>query len=202
MKISQRVSLPIALAFVAGAVTDRFIVGDVSVAHAQAQRSSVLIIGSETVSVGMARDTAIAKFAGKYELLPAGGGSESLMILEKRPSGATIGEFLGLLNFVRGTVVEAERSWGAFYSKDGIDGLWTSLDGALSQELGLNNWSTVQIRRTQVETPKVGVRTIDIRFPERTIQLEKSRSERVSAGALAAHPETYSVSEIVPFPLQ
>jgi hypothetical protein len=43
------------------------------------------------------------------------------------------GDVIGVLNFLRGKLVNAERSWGAFSSKDGIDGLWTSLDGALSQ---------------------------------------------------------------------
>lgn len=201
MNIPKRAILFVAISFVAGGITDRLLVRDATMVRAQQQPTSVLIIGGESVSVGMPRDSAVAKFAERYDILPAGGGSESLFVLEKNSASRNSGDVLGVLNFVRGKLVSAERDWGAFYSKDGIDGLWTSLDGALSQQLELNNWSTVQIRRTQVETPQVGSRTIDIRFPERTIQFQKGRSERAAAGAPGAHVQTYSVSEIIPFPL-
>jgi hypothetical protein len=200
MKLSERTILLVALGFVAGAVADRLIIRDAVVVHGQ-QHTTVLIIGGVSVSIGMPRDSVVAKFAESYELLPAGGGSESLFVLEKPSSKTNSGDVVGVLNFLGGKLVNAERSWGAFYSKDGIDGLWTALDGALSQQFGLNDWLTVQIRRTQVETPQVGSRTIDIRFPERTIQLQKGRSEGLS-GAHRDHAETYSVSEIIPFPLQ
>jgi hypothetical protein len=199
MNIPKRAILFVAMGFAAGGITDRLLVRDTTVVHAQRQRTSVLIIGGESVSVGMPRDSVVVKFAEKYDILPAGGGSESLFVLEKNSTKGNSGDAVGVLNFVRGKLVSAERDWGSFYSKDGIDGLWTSLDGALSQQLELNNWSTVQIRRTQVETPQMGLRTIAIRFPERTIQLQKGRSEGAAAGAPGAHVETYSVSEIIPF---
>ena len=74
MSIPKRAILFVAIGFVAGGITDRLLVRDATVVRAQQQRTSVLIIGSEAVSVGMPRDSAVAKFAEKYDLLPAGGG--------------------------------------------------------------------------------------------------------------------------------
>jgi len=186
--------------FAAGTITDRLLIRDAVLVHAQ-QRTSTLIIGGESVSIGMSRDSAIARFGEKYDLRPFPR-SEAVEVFEKTSSNTNPLDPIGTLIFSSGKLVNAERDWGSFYSKDGIDGLWTALDGALSQEAGLNKWLTVQIRRTQDETPQIGVRTIDIRFPERTIQLQKGRTEGTAAGAPGAHVETYSVSEIIPFPLQ
>jgi len=99
------------------------------------------------------------------------------------------------LNFQAGKLQNAEADWGAFYSKDGIDEFWTAFDGVLSHQARLNNWQNIQIRRFELETPQSGLRTIDIRFPDRTIQLQKGRTE-------SPHAETYSVSEIIPYPLR
>ena len=199
MNISKRILLFVSFGFVAGAITDRLLIRDAVLVYAQ-QGTSALTMGGESVSIGMSRDSVLAKFAEKYEILPFPG-SEAVMVSEKSSSKTNAsGNPIGTLIFSRGKLINAERDWGAYYSKDGIDGLWTALDDALSQEVGLNNWLTVQIRRAQIETPQIGVRTIDIRFPERTIQLQKGRTEGTAAGAPGAHAETYSVSEIIPFP--
>lgn len=213
MKISKQTILLVAIGFAVGVTGDRLVMRETVTVYAQEQRNTpALIIGSETVSVGMPRESVIAKFAGKYKFLPfdgltTGAGAlrgplelsrltGSVMIIQKDD------DLIGVITFRDGKLINAEREWGSFYSTDGIDGLWTALDGALSQQLGLSNWFTVQIRRAQFETPQMGLRTIDIRFPEKTIQLQKGRSEGVAAGAPGAHAETYSVSEIMPFPLR
>lgn len=203
MKTTPRtILLLVAIGFAVGATGDRLLMRETVTAYAQERRNTpVLIIGSESVSVGMPRDTVVAKFAGKYKLLPIDGSSDlsrptgSLMIMQKDDP-------IGVISFRDGKLINAERAWGSFYSADGIDGLWTALDGALSQPLALNTWLTVQIRRSQVETPQMGARTIEIRFAERTIQLQKGRSDGPYAAAGGGpHHETYSVSEILPFSL-
>jgi hypothetical protein len=111
-------------------------------------------------------------------------------------------DVIGTVSFRNGKLINAERDWGSFFSKDDIDGLWTALNGALAQELPLNTWLPVQIRRTEVETPQMGSRTIDIRFADRTIQLQKGRSEGSPATPNGnTHYDTYSASEVLPSPL-
>jgi hypothetical protein len=151
----------------------------------------------------MSQAAVIAKFSGKYKykLVPADPASDL-----SSPTGGVLimqGEdVLGTVSFRNGKIINAERDWGSFYSKNGIDGLWTALSGALAQELPLNTWLPVQIRRIEVETPQMGSRTIDIRFADRTIQLQKGRSEGPPATPNGnTHYETYSVSEVLPFPL-
>lgn len=59
------------MSFAVGATTDRLLMRKAMTVYAQEQRlKPVLTIGSESVSVGMPKDTVVAKFAGKYNLLP------------------------------------------------------------------------------------------------------------------------------------
>lgn len=202
MKISKQTILVAAIGVAVGVTGDRLLMRDPVAVYAQQQRNPpVLVIGSESVSVGMPRDAVIARFAGKYELLPFSGSKEDL----SHPTGTVIiaqkDDTIGVVTFKDGKLINAEREWATFFSAGGIDKLWVALDGALSQQLELNKWLTVQIRSAQLEVPEMGARMIDIRFPERTIRLQKDHSEGVSAGAPGAHAETYSVSEIMPFPL-
>ena len=192
----------IVLTFAVGVASDRLLMRETATVHAQDRGSApTLIIGSETVSVGMSQAAVIAEFSGKYKLAPGDPSSD----LSSPTGGVFImqGEdVLGTVSFRNGKLINAERDWGSFYSKDGIDGLWTALNGALAQELPLNAWLPVQVRRTEVEIPQMGSRTIDIRFADRTVQLQKGRSEGPPATPNGkTHYETYSVSEVLPFPL-
>jgi hypothetical protein len=188
----------VVLAFAVGIASDRLLVQEMATVHAQDRRSApTLIIGSETVSVGMSQAAVIAKFSGKYKLMPCDPTSDlssptgGVFIMQKE-------DVIGVVNFKNGKLINAERDWGTFYSKDGIDGLWTALDGALAQQLPVNAWLPVQIRRTEFETPQTGSKIIDIRFADRTIELQKGRAEGPPA---STHYETYSVNEVLPFPL-
>ena len=196
-RTSKRAILLTAVGFLAGLISDRMLMPDTVTVYAQQQpRKTELVIGSETVSIGMAQAEAMAKFSGKYKLMTADPSldlpTRAFFIMQKDD------DVLGSISFKDGKLMNAERDWGAFYGKDGIDRLWTVLDGALSQKLPLNTWLPVQIRRTEIEAPKIGSRTIDIRFDDRTIQLQKGHTE---GPPVSAHYETYSVNEIVPFPL-
>jgi hypothetical protein len=194
----KRSMIVAALSFGVGMRSGQILTRGTVTAHAQAPRPPELVIGSETISVGMAQAAVIAKFSGRYKLLPFDPSGGLLA-----PTGGVFimqsdNDVIGSVNFRDGKLINAERDWGAFYSRDGIDRLWTALDAALSQQVPLSTWRSVQIRRTEVETPQIGTRTIDIRFADRTIQLRKGRSEGPPANT---HYETYSVSEVVPLPL-
>jgi hypothetical protein len=198
----MRTVLLVVLAFTVGVASDRLLLRETATAYAQDRRSPpALIIGSETVSVGMSQASVIAKFSGKYKLVPFDPASDL-----SSPTGGVIimqkEDVIGTVNFRNGKLINAQRDWGAFYSKDGIDRLWTALDGVLAQELPLNTWLPVQIRRTEVETPQMGSKTIDIRFADRTVQLQKGRAEGPPATPNGnTHYETYSVREVLPVPL-
>lgn len=173
----MRTVVLIVLTFAVGVASDRLLLRETATVHAQ-DRTPALVIGSETVSVGMSQAAVIAKFVGKYtyKLVPFDPAKDlssptgTVIIMEKE-------DVIGTVSSRNGRLINAERDWGSFFSKDDIDGLWTALNGALAQELPLNTWLPVQIRRTEVETPQMGSRTIDIRFADRTIQLQKGRSE-------------------------
>jgi hypothetical protein len=192
----------IVLTFAVGVVSDRLLIRETATVHAQDQQSTpTLIIGSETVSVGMSQAAVIAKFSGKYKLMPADPSSGlssptgGVFIMQKE-------DVIGTVSFRNGKLINAEREWGTIYGNEGIDQLWTALDGALAQRLPLNTWSPVKIRRAEFETPQMGSRTIDMRFADRTIELQKGRSEGPPATRNGStHYETYSVSEVLPFPL-
>jgi hypothetical protein len=197
-----RTAFLVVLALAVGAASDRLLMRETATVHAQDRRDApTLIIGSETVSVGMSQAAVIAMFSGKYRLLPGDPASG----LASPTGGVFImqnDDVVGTVGFRNGKLINAEREWGAFYSKDGIDGLWTALDGALTQQLPPGRWLPAQIRRAEVETPRMGSRTIDIRFADRTIELQKGRSEGPPATASGStHYETYSVSEVLPSPL-
>jgi hypothetical protein len=59
----------VVLAFAVGVACDRLLLRETATVHAQ-DRPPALIIGRETVSVGMSETAVIAKFFGKYKLLP------------------------------------------------------------------------------------------------------------------------------------
>jgi hypothetical protein len=157
VKISKQTILVAAIGVAVGVNGDRLLMRDPVAVYAQQQRNPpVLVIGSESVSVGMPRDAVIARFAGKYELLPFSGSKEDL----SHPTGTVIiaqkDDTIGVVTFKDGKLINAEREWATFFSAGGIDKLWVALDGALSQQLELNKWLTVQIRSAQLEVPEMG----------------------------------------------
>jgi hypothetical protein len=44
-------------------------------------------------------------------------------------------DVIGTVGFRNGKLINAERARGTLYGNEGIDQLWTALDGALAQQL-------------------------------------------------------------------
>jgi hypothetical protein len=203
MRISKSSIILVAIGFAVGMTSNRLLMHETATVHAQDKRSAqsstpTLVIGDQTVSVGMPQAAVIAKFSGKYKLISTDPSRDLFTPTEGMLIMRNDNDVIGSIGFRDGKLINAQRDWGSFYSKEGIDRLWAALDGALSQQVPRNTWLPIQIRRTELEAPQIGARTIDMRFADRTIQLQKGRSEGPPANTVY---ETYSVSEVLPFPL-
>jgi hypothetical protein len=116
MKFRRESIFLIAIGCAAGVIGDRLLMRKGVTVYAQEQKNTpVLTMGSESVSIGMPRETVLARFADKYKLLPFDGSSDL-----SRTSGTLIvmqkDDLIGTISFRDGKLINAERAWGSFYT--------------------------------------------------------------------------------------
>ena len=115
----------------AGVIADRLVIG--TTAHAQ-EPPLLLNIGGESVFIGMPKDTALAKFAGKYQVGNLDGNRVLIARSEEKPEKRF--RSLGVLTFENGKLKSARRDWGDLWKGDEIEVLWNALHGVVAQEVG------------------------------------------------------------------
>lgn len=166
MKTSLTVSI-VMVGVLAGVIADRLVI-DTAV-HAQ-EPPTLLNIGGESVFVGMPKDTALAKFAGKCEIGNLDGGRVLIGRSEKEPK---IFRAVGVLAFQDGKLRSATRYWGDLWKgADGIEALWNALHGALAQQVGARRL-TAELECSSHEQPGSQEDWISIHFPKRDIEIGK-----------------------------
>jgi len=164
MKISLWLSL-LTLGILLGVAADRLIVGT----SAHAQELTTITIGSESVFIGMPKNTAIAKFAGKYHLDNAD--EKRVLILPTEATGGKTLRSVGVLSFEDGKLVAARRDWADLSPEiDGIEPLWNALYGALSQQIGSERLN-VGLERSSLRKPGSQEDWITVHFKTRDIEI-------------------------------
>jgi len=150
-----------ALSVAAGAVADRLIFGGA----VYAQETARISIGGESVYIGMPKDAALAKFAGKYTI---GNLDGNRVLIGQSETGR-----LGVLTFDNGRLKAAERYWCDLWKdredRDDIESLWNALHGALSQGIR----TTAEIETSSSRIPDSQQDLISLRFPKRRIEVGK-----------------------------
>jgi hypothetical protein len=167
MKIPYTMSV-VVLSVLSGAIADRLVIG--TAGHAvHAQEATRLDVGSEVVFIGMSRDAALAKFAGKYKM---GDLDESSVVISRLENQSKVSRTIGILSFQNERLTSATRFWGDLWG--GIDNdtapLWNALHGALVQQLGANRLS-VRIECTSHSDPESLEDRIGLHFPKKDVEI-------------------------------
>ena len=159
----------VVVSVLSGIMADRLVVGTA----VRAQEASRLSIGGETVSLGMPKDTVLAKFAGKYGTLDLHDGRVSIVHSGTEPNVVRgVGEF----TFEAGRLKSATRYWGDFWdgTDDKMEPLWNALRGALAQQVGARRL-TVEIESLSNEQPNSHQEWILLHFPKEDIEIGEHR---------------------------
>ncbi len=164
--MTTRTLLTLIVGVFAGAIADRLVMG--TAVHAQ-EPPATINIGGESVFIGMRQDTALAKFAGKYELGRLD--PDRVLIAKSEASGKKVAS-LGILAFGNGTVESASRFWCDVYDETGAGELWNGLDGALSQQVGPRRLP-VEVERFSHQKPGSQQHGITMHFGKKDIEIGK-----------------------------
>jgi hypothetical protein len=158
----KALALSLVIGMLVGVAIDRFLFG----AAVHAQESASLSIGSEAVFVGMPKDMALAKFAGKYEIDRMD--ANAVVIGENAPKRIVS---LGVLKFENGRVKSVSRYWADLWQRQGqrdydLEAFWNGLHGVLAQTVGQTSM-TVQIEAISSKLPGSQDETILLHLPKK-----------------------------------
>lgn len=166
MKIPY-IATVVVLSVLLGVVADRLVVATA----VRAQDTARINIGGESVFIGMPKDAALAKFAGKYGI---GDLQDGRVAITKSYTEPKIVRSVGVLSFEDGKLTAATRYWGDFWdgTDDKMEPFWHALRGAMAQQIGARRIA-VEMESSSHEQPGSQEEWISIHFAKRDIEIGK-----------------------------
>jgi hypothetical protein len=174
-------SLAVSVAFISGVAFDRLLNVHGVQGQSVGRPPASLKIGTVTVTIGMTNQELLGRFKELYSVATPDKNRALIWTKPVNIDGVSHSDMLGEVRFEADRVSQAYRNWGSGGEGAQVLKLWESIFGLMTTTIGFDQDATIAAHASVASGPDARFETIDLRFGNRGIQLEKFE-HRSSAG--------------------